>query len=474
MSKDKLHIDDLFKQLKNAEYDTDMSMFDEIQAKKVDGAWAEKFNNYAHAESDIPPYEALALPITDKSTKPGKAYWGTVILSGIIALFLMTASAFNPLEIRPNNIARNTADKMEAAEINSDTKVNRSISSEGVNQTPEINESEALVNNLAKRNTPVASAKSKLMNKNQSQLQLVSNSIEKQTPIKLNQLTPKTDFIENIQKSTSGITPAKELKSTAAFIDKNWKPRSISRAVSKSQGAFKTSETFGNSIKTPKLKAKPQLFINAGINNYTGQAQLVNTKEKSTFGFHLNTGLEMGRFQFHTGLENNSFSYQTNLQTIQIYDSIPHIGMNGDTIGWFRRNLRDSTINSNLLSQISITSIPFHISFKPIQFRKFSFGIGMGVNINIIKPKSLWFQDENTGYLANYATSANNAKLSKKTNFGVGFSARIGYRITPLKELYTRLQVMHGPNILSSGQQVLKNNGVQIDFGMKYYLKALR
>jgi hypothetical protein len=481
VSKDKLHIDDLFKQLKDYEHPTVMSMFDEIQAKRSDAAWETKFKEYAHSDTDIPPFEGLAMPKSDKAVKPGKAFWGTVILSGIMAFILMGSTAFNSDTIPQNSIRKqnNLSDtksftkrsnktdksfqKSPSANYNAveDKKIIKLQKTESI-QGKE-HQTKQLTHPLA--NTKVASNKSQL------------NDIQSSTNVHLGKSTniknPNEIIKKNIKtnKSITGTTSPMNEKNTLIQL------ASKSRKISKKNPNQGLKEILGPMNKVPKLKTKPQFFMNAGINNYSSDLSIPNTSPRSALGFHLNGGLDLGRFGLYSGIEKNNFTYQTALRSIQIYDSIPHIGINGDTIGWFKKNLRDTTIASNLMSNIAITSIPFHFTFKPIHLRKLSLTIGVGLNLNFTRAKELWLDNPSTGYTENIAQNKsvnNNSNLFKRTHIALNMSSRLSYRITPLNELYARIQWIEGQNMLKSKQQILKNRGLQLDIGMKYYFRTVR
>lgn len=484
MSKDKLHIDNLFKQLKNYEHPDDGQSFTEIQQKQMDAAWQAQFEDYAHSDSDIPAFETLAMPKSDQEAQPGKAMWGTILISGILAVVLMVSSAMSPDHFG-HTISHSNQEVIKAKPLQTS-----SAESSQLQKQVKSNQSGSLIDNPLKTEASIKNKKSTTPARpkniqNESSFSSSDNEVKRNTQtwnkalvqsssLSTNKASQNAfnDISNNGSKSASSIDEqsTSELAIDAFIIQINSLPRGIHWNKQKTLSSNTKNEVNIGNKRFASLKKL--IYFKGGTNALSSNPSLPNTLgQNGPIGLHLNLGLQKGRLQAQTGWERNTFNYETTLQTIQIYDSIPHIGMNGDTIGWFRRNLRDTTLGANLISGITVNTIPLHLSFKALQIQKFSLTLGGGLNINLLNSNTLWLNDDISGYTVNAANSGSN--ILKKATLGVNVHGQIGYRINPLNEVYARLQVVESGNVLNSTSNSLRISGFQVNLGLKYYLGAL-
>ena len=483
MSKDKLHIDDLFKQLKNYEHLDDGQSFTEIQQKQMDAAWQAQFEDYAHSDSDIPAFETLAMPKSDQEAKPGKAMWGTILLSGILAITLMVSSAMSSDHFG-HTISHSNQKVIKAKPLQTSSIESSQSQMQVKSNQRGILADDPLKTEASSNKRPTTPDRPKTI-QSKSSFSSSDNEIKKNThtwnkslvnasSLSTNEVSQNA--FNNISKNDSKSASLNDVQSTnelvidAFIVQINSLPRGIhwNKQKTLSLGPQNELKT-GNKRFAPLKKL---VYFNGGTNALSSNPSLPNTLgQNGSIGLHLNLGLQKGRLQAQTGWERNTFNYETTLQTIQIYDSIPHIGINGDTIGWFKRNLRDTTLGANLRSGITVNTIPLHLSFKALQIQKFSVTLGGGLNINLLNSNTLWLNDDISGYTVNAANNGSN--ILKKATLGVNLHGQIGYRINPLNEVYARLQVVESGNVLNSTSNSLRISGFQVNLGLKYYLGAL-
>ena len=501
MSKNKIHIDDVFKRLKNFEHQADMEMFDEIQAMRTDAEWGEKFEDYAQQDSDIPPFENLPFAISDKSPQPGKAWWIYTIIAGVVATFLMGSSIVD-FNFNNDAISLNTA---ETAISELPTQPEKYPNEQKLSQLDLVDQEQKetfnKLSNPSKGKRDNNEQKTKKPNVKTS-INIKDKTLDSQTnSFEENQFkskkgtnyftsSPTEQMLEEQNSSSNNSSPfpiSQKEKSeiNSSVIDEKlndfrfapFTPSSNKRSILSNPPSLEFSDNYTKELKLKNdvipSKSKPSFFIEGGINTLTADVSLPNTTPNSPLGFHVRGGVSYKRLTLNSGLEYNTFSYRTNKITLQIYDSIPHIGINNDTIGWFKRNLRDTTVMRNLNSEVSISTIPLTVSFKPMSLGKWNLQVGLGLNFNFIETKSIWADNPNNGYTENLL--ANNPNLKTSFNLGASLNTRLAYQITPLKELYLSLHFKENENALQTTSQInISLSGVQLDFGVKYYITNLR
>ena len=79
-----------------------------------------------------------------------------------------------------------------------------------------------------------------------------------------------------------------------------------------------------------------------------------------------NAGLSVAKHfhlgQLSLGIEYMPYTYNQDPITTRIWDSIPHLDPNGDTLGWFTRNERDTTVTGRYQSRFTAIQIPVSLS----------------------------------------------------------------------------------------------------------------
>ncbi len=534
MSKENIHIDDLFKPLKGYKHPVEGG-FAEINDKLHDEAWKDQFDGYEHAVTDIPPFSALPMAKSDKAFGFKAAGKYTLII-GIIALLsfggytaynsitknqkqatetasnqnipslqdkpvaiLDPSTTDNPNEIDPNTPAQISSTKGTNANgtfnesasgehastsgIGSKNRNTRSpyIEKGSLDAKPETNTNPGATKSStspkpkAKRKpaadpaidptvdpenegsdgTPITPQKKPTNHSNPSVNQNKGVRIVQADPDPL------------IKSETNGNNPDVNNFNPASKVpEENW--FSGQRSINPFAAAAISAQSL-NKFNRNKFLPKPRIsyYAQLGLGFLSPTSPFANATPTNGLTYQAHFGIQYARFSFYSGLEKSNYTYTTTLRNIQLYDSFPHLGPGGDTIGYFKKNFRDTTINQNNSSRVVINSIPLHFQFKALQLDKMNVQFGTGLNINLINTKELWYKDNNN-YLVNYGGSNTN---TAKINLGLSLLARVGYRITPLTEIYGRLNIREAGNIINSNNPALKPSGAQLDFGIRYHLK---
>lgn len=519
MSKENIHIDDLFKPLKGYQHPVEGG-FAEVNDKLHDEAWKDQFEDYEHAVSDIPDFSALPMATTDK-TPWGKSAGKIALIIGLIALLSFGGyTAYNSLSKNPLQ-ATNQSTEITIPALKNETELdaipesgNDAIKLENEN-TPaaestisDASSGSMTDGNKANPTTPTNASKHNSQhtgkglnnadparpnqtpniktNPNPAQElgdKAKENNPNTSTPSKETPSAPKrvlNDKTNPLDKDPAPIVPSeskpltKENTASNAGVGRGLEPKRIEAgwfAGQRGINPFATAASVPSLVKFKRknLLPKPRLsyYAQLGLGLLSPNAPFADATPAGGLTYQAHVGIQYARFSFYSGLERSNYTYNTSLRKLQVYDSFPHRNMNGDTIGWFKKNFRDTTINQNNSSRVVINSIPLHFQFKALQLGKMNVQLGTGLNVNFIRAKELWFRDHND-YLINHAgTTANTAKI----NLGLSIMARVGYRITPLTEIYGRLNMREAGNIFNSNNPALKPSGVQLDFGIRYHLK---
>ena len=491
MSKDKIHIDKLFNQLKGKTYPTDPAGFDDIKNKLNDQAWAGKFKDYQH--SNTPGFDALPIAVADNN-QGGKIAKG-IILSIITLLFLgsgiwVGSNFYNNKE--DGNIKAKTQNltKEIIVDIPSETneEFNKPISEATTKPATEI-KNNAPIEILDKSNKEETSKLlgSATVNANKNKvvmkatLDVSTNSSENQTKSSQKPSIEKAS-INNTNLAINPIENKQQVLNPQIINLGNEEfssfegPVGVNPLLNINLSARKYLVNLAENMKVVQEKEKPNHlklkipftpYIALGMGLQTAQNQFAHTQGSNGAAWEILLGLEKGRSNFYTGFSKGEYNFLTTQKRINIHDSFPHKNANGDTIGWFKRNFRDTTFNTNDMSSIKIASIPLHFQFKVLQYKRFDFAFGAGFNFNLYKQAKIYGRDDNNYSVVYPATSP----IIKRANITAGFNTRIGYRITPFTAFYLKVETFSGQNISKINTFDIKPNGTNIKIGLQRFIR---
>lgn|GEM_PF-5780614 len=494
MSKDKINIDKLFHQLKGVNYPTDPAGFDEIQNKLNDKAWSDKFNGYEH--KNTPDFDALPIAISDNNNGGNAA---KAIIISIIALLFLSVSFWvgysqlsnednssqqtiitipNEGNLKQLDVKKPTTEinAGAVAENNKENAVERKEQYKNEAHTASLPLSTSHKTNAESFNNQLnkANETSAKLNPNPLTLSVQKNTIKTGEPfVKENISGTSYDELANsenkLPNKNNSILDKDELGSFEGKVITN--PFSNSNLVSRKFLVSLTDELVISQDKEktmrPKLKIPFTPYVALGIGLQSAKNQFTYTKGTNGSAWEVLLGLEKGRSNFYSGFSASEYSFLTTQKRINIYDSFPHKNVNGDTIGWFKRNFRDTTFNSNDKSTIKIASIPLHFQFKIFQYKRFDLAVGAGLNLNFYRQNDIYARDEND-YSVTY--QAQNPVI-KRTNITGGLNTRIGYRVTPFTSLYMKIETFSGQNISKINTFDIKPNGANLKIGLQRFIR---
>lgn len=499
MFKDRIHIDQLFEQLKGYQHPTEGG-FEQINDKLQDGAWQEKFSNYEHSVSDIPDFAALPMQRSDKSGGMSSAGKLTLLILALLTIGIASFVGYQTTQKSDKSINAINNNVNSPSKYNKVVEDNRGNNSNSRQEVMESTASEEILESNSNNidfNAPAKNTSANHQKTTSNQIAKVNgkhigesdintnNGDHKEIPVGNSNLPQNLNAIDKYQgqevsmgePSEMGLInpisiykPEKTL--TISSLSKGINPFSTPLTLSINNNIFENptlSELGGLINKASPLKFKPSLYGELGFGLLHSNAPFLGANNANSLTYHAHIGLSKGRLSAYSGLERNHYVYRTNLRKLQIYDSFPHLspGPNPDTIGWFKKNIRDTTINEVNESKIVLMSIPLHFQFTALYFRKFTWQVGSGLNLNLISRKALWVKDNND-YLVNEADQ--NGK-SSTFNLGLSFSSRFGYQLSPLTEIYAKISLTTSGNVLRNSPYDVRPGGTQLDLGLKYHLK---
>lgn len=415
MSKERKHIDDLFKEeLQDYSLETSMADFDAIMDK-------------------MNPKKKRRIP-----------FWWFYLCAGIAIIgSAITIHEFYSLE----NI-----DSVEVVEFSpkeahlSNMKdANTSIESEVLND-------ESLNGNLDASPTTDETGVSPLSQSEEKELVLSINRIAKveskqdaQKAKNKNQISSEKEAITSKEAPTAKVFNEKDNKGTVK--DSNEVPEekvmavdAIKDTVSENMVSKDLAEPIDtvNTTKEPSQKllnntpfqSKWRLAI---MGSYMQSARAIESSntyadvrengEKNTaslsFGIQLHREFKNG-FSLGTGLEKNSFNNEANyVYSRKKFDLLPVLNPSGDTIGYFKNNFRDTTEEFKATNRINVLRLPIQAQYS-FTIQKSGFRIGGGLYGDYITKV--------TGELPeNEDLIPTNAKQIFTKDFMIGWSAEIGY-----------------------------------------------
>ncbi len=489
MSKDKLHIDKLFNQLKGKTYPIDPAGFDEIKYKLNDRVWSSKFKDYEHI--DTPSFDVFPIAISDRSLG-GKSAKSIVFF--ILALLFLGSGIWLCFNFFNKNQVGNI--KTQKFAKNMTTGVSGQAN-EGFKKPKSETNTKPAINVKENVSEEISSNQSKEKTSRQVLSATAKNISNKVKTIAINDTLTYLD-----EYKTIGI---KKLNLERHFNDPNNKIKKTvlnSFLVPNQQNIDSRSNKFSNYERLPEVDLinnfnlssrtnllnlvkniemvqekvianpiKPKIpftpFIALGLGLQTAQNQFAHTQGSNGAAWEILLGLEKGSSNFYTGFKSSEYNFFTTQRRLNIYDSWPHKNANGDTIGWFKNNFRDTAFNSRDKSMIKIASIPLHYQFKVLQYKRFNLALGGGFNFNLYKQSQIYGRDNNN-YSVFYPTTNS---IIKRANITIGFNTRIGYRVTPFTALYLKIETFSGQNISKINTFDIKPNGANINIGLQRFIR---
>src|SRR5690606_37420355 len=119
--------------------------------------------------------------------------------------------------------------------------------------------------------------------------------------------------------------------------------------------------------------------------------------------------------------------FRTEQMRVRIYDSFPHRNSQGDTIGWFQRNHRDTSKQAKLDSREDVISILVGFQLRLLEYKKSSLYIsGMGT-FNMFRNRGIFGLDENN-YTKEFTPEDD---IIQKSSLGYSIELKYGYAIKP-------------------------------------------
>ena len=484
MSKDKIHIDKLFQKLKDHQPEVSASDWNAVSNNLADSAWKEKFANY-EPEVNEDDFPFVPHPVSDKKPGQRKSLFTGLLLLLLLSVSLILSIPFlkkeKPVSSKPSSKV-NHKSEMEAVQQHSailqlEGKVvfedEPNVSSMGTSIASDFGSNEVLFAGKSKggnsgNKVPV----NKLGGDALENYSYHSGSVEahpvSEFPNNENeQLINDHNTQENIESvGMKTTTEDTEIEKTVEQIETEIKETNETIAFADSTEEETQSTTLEDSSKNEQKK-KMKLFANFGSGLLTSTTDLGNLQGNSAARHFAHFNMEFGKAGVIAGLQHQSFAFRTEQMRVRIYDSFPHLNMQGDTIGWFQRNHRDTSKQANLDSRVDVISIPVGFQLRLLEYKKSSLYIsGMGT-FNMFRNRGIYGLDENN-YTKAYTPDED---IIQKSSLGYSIELKYGYAIRPRWMLTLNCAYFNTQNISKSSSFELQPMGYSLNFGLNYQLR---
>lgn len=420
MAKPNKHIDDLFK-----------DGFENAELPLAGGEWEAIF-------SELHP------------TKKRKAWWIWLSLGALILAVVGSAVFFNS---RQNQVLKNTEPK--SVELQEENKTNFEDT---------INQKELTLDSTEKESLSDDGLKEKVNNEKESNLESKNTKSRPTDQLKL--------LAMESTKNLSNINPLKTNKTTALLMEKseiiakssdnnllkpehspisvplitrdisspNW-PSQEDKSLLKKDFKLEISQP----MYTPISPLSPSLQVGL-IAGLAHNSQNINTQqqgqsllkqyrdqnEQNTFTPSVNLVVRKRYkgFELQSGLGYSPRGQKINSLTFQLYDSIPFLNQNGDTLRFIPFNYRDTTLSDGFNSpSYRYVNVPFSIGKRIFISPKWHSTLRMNTSLNILTNAS-----GNTTNAKGGLQTIDKEQLNRFVwNGGVGVS--VGYKINSRYEL---------------------------------------
>jgi hypothetical protein len=486
VSKDKIHIDKLFQNLKDHQPEVSASDWNAVNNKLHDSAWKEKFANYEPKvdENDLP---FVPHPVSDKKPGQRKSLLTGLLLLLLLLLFVSIILSIpflkkeKPLSNNPT-IKVNQKSEKEAVQQSSAIPLleeetvfedETNFSSMGTSIDSDFESNEVLIAGISSVvNSGFKVRDNKLEENNLKYNDNHSGSVDSdpvsEFPNKENeQLINDHNTQENIEsvgnKTTTEVT---EIEKPVEQIETEAEETNQTIVFADTTEEETQSTTLEDSSKYEQKK-KMKLFANFGLGLFTSTTDLGNLQGNSAARYFAHFNIEFGKAGVIAGLQHQSFAFRTEQMRVRIYDSFPHLNMQGDTIGWFQRNHRDTSKQVNLDSRIDVISIPVGFQLRLLEYKKSSLYIsGLGT-FNMLRNRGIYGLDENN-YTKEYTPDED---IIQKNSLGYSIELKYGYAIRPRWMLTLNCAYFNTQNISKSTSFELQPMGYSLNFGLNYQLR---
>lgn len=481
MSKDKIHIDKLFQKLKDHQPEVSASDWDAVNNKLADSAWKEKFANYEpKVEDDDFPF--VPHPVSDN--KPGQR---KSILLALLLLLLVSVSLVISIPLLKKDkplsnsqpVKENKESKIDdeiqkssvLAEMEDidvlEAEVSRSMSASmgadfdsKIHSNADKSESNkpSIGENVSAKQFDDDADVSKEVNSKQAEPN--SNSASTKDEESATNDNNKGDNSEATDITTVSDDTEKILQVELVETESN---EAIEDEIAEEepQGAVLEDSSKNES------KRKMKLHVNFGSGLLSSTTDLGNLQGNSAARYFAHIGADFGKIGIVSGIQHQPFSFRTEEMRVMIYDSFPHLNMRGDTIGWFKRNQRDTSKKVDLDSRVDVISIPVGFSVRLLKYRKSSLYIlGMGT-CNIFRNRGIYGLDDDN-YTKAYAPEED---IIHKSSLGYSIELKYGYAIRPRWMLTLNCAYFNTQNISKSSSFEVQPMGYSLNVGLNYQLR---
>jgi len=499
MSKDKIHIDDLFKKLSDHHPELENNAWAEMSDRMHDGAWQKKFADFEPQveEDDFP---LIVHSVSDEASSPVKPsrLWSVLLL-----LFLFVASmtwvAISYVQMinkskakemqvsasvnenqnkRGNDVAakdvfeQNNLEELEVKEgerlasVKPETPAKES--SDGLDKKP-------AVNNMGKSNSPLKGKSTfpknaKLMVKTDEQKELVANNPSNEPTKDLADVGDKTpahieekqNEVENPITENKAEKIVEEIEMIIEISDEETEDETESNIVS----PVDTIQSTSNDT-TKKAKSKWGLSASIGMGALVANPPLADANRNVAERFFVNFEASKNKMSFRTGIDFQHFSYTNKEIIYRKVDSIPHLNPGGDTIGWFQTNPRDTTKSGRYNSDFRVVSVPVGFNYTILNKRKMELTLGAGGNFNFIRSRGFYVLDENRRHVLE--NSSGNS--IRRFEAGYYMDLQVRYALNNKTRLFVGSGFNQIRNISRSQNFDLQLSGYSFTFGLNYLLK---
>lgn len=204
-------------------------------------------------------------------------------------------------------------------------------------------------------------------------------------------------------------------------------------------------------------------FLNADREKYL---EVRNTADQITTRFNVGADFhyQYKKIFLGFGLHQNNFGQQGTYKLVShLHDSLPLYNPQGQIIGYFPYNYRDTTSTSNYHNDFTAIELPLHFSYQVGLFSKFEFEVGATASISYLLKAEGLMPSVGADALVNIKDHANdlnkfalNGSVEMKLNYNLNSKWQLG------TQLYSR------SNITSLYKKKTGINELPYAFGMRW------
>lgn len=512
MSKDKIHIDDLFKKLSDHSPELENNAWAEMSDRIHDGAWQKKFADFEPIveEEDFPLIVHSVSDIASSPVKPSRLWTVLLLLFLFVASMTWVAISYvqmiNKSKANKASFSVNSFENQNKSSQTSPNVLAKEEFKQSETKKEEMNENSVSnsENNLnvldIKPSKQTASnnnlSKSPMLKKPKQSLAKYDKQKENSPNIiNLSDLNPVEKEIkkDNILASKDKEKPEIK-KNDLAMLIENEKVKTenensdteISEEESEEQIESTNQDINKLPEVAPELANKPVvdstksanndsikketkwgLYANIGMGALLANPPFADASRKMGERFFVNIEASRKNLSFRSGIDFQHFSF-TNQQIIyRKVDSIPHLNPQGDTIGWFQTNPRDTTKSGRYNSDFRVVSVPIGFNYTLLKRRKMELVLGVGGNFNFIRSRGFYVLDENKRHVLE--NSSGNTISRFEAGYYLDFQVK--YALNKKTKIFVGSGFNQIRDISRSQNFDLRLSGYSLTFGLNYLLK---